>query len=424
MNHWLDISVAAFVIRAILFSLAGITLLVAFILVRRRLRRRYFDRLADADFYFRQNWEAVLSGNVSSDEWRGGRSDAEAVITIALDRMDVAEEAEQQRLLHFLRHTGLLDRVLGEARRRRGWRREAALVQLGRTRAPEAVSALRAALDDPNKAVQLAAVRGLSRTGLASAAEAMLEFVAAGRLTHAGTSLLNALISCTRGNPSMLLPYLRQANGPAREMLARVMSEVASMVLGDDLLLLAADPSPEVRASVARALTHAEFGFAFPALAQLVTDEEWFVRLRAVTGIGKFREARGLPLLLAGICDTNRHVRQRAAEALAQFPDPIGVLREVVGTGDSYALQALIGQMDRLGNFEAVLQSLRADASLEARGEASRLLRVVENGAEQLSAIFRIPEATLPDDAPRKDENDHSLGDPQETSIEAVKKGR
>src|SRR6185437_4507674 len=129
-----------------------------------------------------------------------------------------------------------------------------------RTRAPEAVASLVAALDDPSPETQLAAVRGLARTGLRSAGEAMLERVLAGSLALPGTSLMNALIACTRANPRVLLPYLHLAHGPVRELLARVMAEVASVSLGDDLLLLASDVLPEVRASAARALGHAEFG--------------------------------------------------------------------------------------------------------------------------------------------------------------------
>ncbi|MHB8484267.1 MAG: HEAT repeat domain-containing protein [Candidatus Acidiferrales bacterium] len=389
--HWINGVATSFVVRAIVFSLSGIVALIASILARRKIRRRYFDRLADAEFYVRQHWDEIVAGEIPRSEWREMRGDTEAIITQSLDRMESADAAEGEKLLDFLRVTGLLDRILVETRQARGWKREAALVQLGRTRAPEAVASLVAALDDPSPETRLAAVRGLARTGLRSAGEAMLDRVVAGDLALAGTSLMNALIACTRANPRVLLPYLHLARGPVRELLARVMAEVASVALGDELLLLASDALPEVRASVARALGHAEFGFAFPALAQLATDAEWYVRLRALTSLGQFGEARALPVLLRGVCDANRHVRQRAAEALAQAPDPIGVLNDVLKTADPYALQAMIAELDRTGDFDRVVEGLESGSGRIARDEGQELLRALEAGAEDLNTMMRLP---------------------------------
>ena len=393
LHHWINASAAAFVVRAIIFSLTGIALLVASILARRIIRRHHFDRLAEAGFYVRQHWDEIIGGEIPRNEWREVHADADAIITQALDRMETASEEKAARLLDFLRDAGLLDRMLAEAREARGWRRDAALVQLGRTRALEAVTSLVDALGDRNSETQLAAVRGLARTGLVQAGEAMLERVVAGDLALAGTSLQNSLIACTRVNPRILLPYLYLAQGPVRELLARVMAEVASVALGDDLLLLASDALPEVRASVARALAHAEFGFAFPALAQLATDEEWYVRLRALTSMGQFKQARALPVLLRGVCDENRHVRQRAAEALAHVPDPTSVLRDVLKMEDAYALQAMIAELDRTGDFERILKTLESTASLTGRAEAEQLLEALEAGAEGLNTMMRLPAA-------------------------------
>lgn len=388
---------AAFVLRAILFSAAGIVALIAFIVLRRAVRRRYFDRLAEGQFYVRQHWDAILSGEIPSEEWRAIRHQADAILALTLDRMDAATAAECQRLCSFLRRTGLMDRLMIEARRHNGWRREAALVQLGRTRAPEAVAVLAAALDDARVSVQLAAVRGLARTGLGSAAEAILERLLSAELKLKGTSLLNALIICTSSNPRIVFPYLFLARGEKRELLARVLAEVpaetAAVALGDEVLLLAADPLPEVRACAARALAHAEFGFAFPALATLARDEEWFVRLRAVASLGRFAEGRCVPVLLRGVCDRNRHVRQRAAQALTHTPDLTSTLRDVLQTGDAYALQAMIVELDRTGDFEKLSGMLESSASPLEPGESLRLLQALESGVEDLRSVMRLAEA-------------------------------
>lgn len=397
LTHSVNPESAAFALRAILFSLAGIAALIAFIVVRRSVRRRYFDRLADAEFYVRQHWNAILSGEIPRDEWRKIRVQANAIITLTLDQLDVAMPEESNKLQSFLRRTGLLDRIVIDARRLHKWRREAALVRLGRTRVPEAVPILAAALDDPHAHTQLAAVRGLARTGLTMAAEALLERLLSGDLKIKGTSLLNALMICTQANPRIVFPYLFLARGEKRELLARVLAEMppeqTAASFGDDVLLLATDALPEVRACAARALAHAEFSFAFPSLATLARDEEWFVRLRAVTSLGEFAETRSIPLLIRAVCDRNRHVRQRAAQGLTRIPDLLGILREVLQTGDSYAMQAMIAELDRTGNFEKLAELLESDASPLEETESLRLLRALDMGADGLDALLRLPNA-------------------------------
>ncbi|MGH9782021.1 MAG: hypothetical protein ACRD33_09400, partial [Candidatus Acidiferrales bacterium] len=101
--HWMNAAAASFVVRAIVFSLAGIVMLVASILARRKIRRRYFDRLADAEFYVRQHWDEIVAGEIPRDEWREVHRDTEAIITQSLDRMEAAKPTEAEKLLDFLR---------------------------------------------------------------------------------------------------------------------------------------------------------------------------------------------------------------------------------------------------------------------------------------------------------------------------------
>jgi HEAT repeat protein len=95
----------------------------------------------------------------------------------------------------------------------------------------------------------------------------------------------NALVTCCHDSPKELMHYLKQATGPARQLLARVLAELATADLGEDLILLATDADPEVRASAARALGNAQPSFALPVLSVMVQDKEWFVRLRVVVAL-------------------------------------------------------------------------------------------------------------------------------------------
>jgi len=139
-------------------------------------------------------------------------------------------------------------------------------------------------------------------------------------------------------------------------LLARVLGELASPELGEELLVLASDVLPEVRASAARALGNTNASYTLPALHSLAADPEWFVRLRAVVALGQIENTGKISILLRALCDANRHVRQRAAWALARMePQLHQILEDVVATKDDYALQAFVSELERSGAIEKIV---------------------------------------------------------------------
>jgi len=58
------------VTKAILAALVADGLLLAFILLRRAYRRRYFAKLDRRTFEFRQKWDEVVSGRIPYANWR------------------------------------------------------------------------------------------------------------------------------------------------------------------------------------------------------------------------------------------------------------------------------------------------------------------------------------------------------------------
>src|SRR5580704_14357901 len=245
---------AGLVVKAILGSLLGILLLIGFIILRRWYRARYFRRRSEHTVALRSQWDDIISGKVPPQKWRLDPLDCEIVESILLDGIDTATPDELPELLDCLRVSGLLDMRIYEARNSRGWKQRTALLALGRTRAVEAIPALAEGLDSRLSETRIAAVRGLGRTAIREAAIPILDRIVAGHLDAPERSLKNALVNCCRSHPEMLVNYVAQTEGPIRELLARVLGELASPELGEELLVLAADTLPEVRASAARAL--------------------------------------------------------------------------------------------------------------------------------------------------------------------------
>ena len=372
---------AAFVFKAIIAAIVADGLLLAFIFLRRTYRKRFFARRDARVFELRQQWDALISGKIAYERWRKKTFDRRIVETMALDAFEAAGPEESARLLKFMRTSGLIEKRIFEAQHLKGWRRMRALVALGRTRAPEGVPALAEALRDRNLEIRLAALRGLGRTACPQAAEEILSWVGEAGLPVPALPLQSALIQCCGERPQLLLPYAKQAEGPLREVLGRVLGEVATPALGLELLQFVGDDREELRAAAARAMSQAGAGLAFDALSELAQDTTWFVRLRAIIGMGQLADPRAIPTLLKGLTDANRLVRLRAAEALVQFRAVmVPIFQQVIQLRDRYGLHAFltaIENADLRGKLEAQIQNYAG----VAEEEKAVLQQVLQTGA-------------------------------------------
>ena len=376
---------AAFVFKAIIAAIVTDGLLLAFIFLRRSYRGRFFVRRDARVFQLRQQWDALISGKLPFERWRNKKFDLRIVEAMALDAFEAAGPEESARLLKFMRTSGLIEKRIFEAQHLKSWRRMRALVALGRTRAPEGVPALAEALRDRHLEIRLAALRGLGRTACPQAAEEILTWVGEWGLQVPALPLQSALIQCCGERPQLLLPFVKQAEGPLREILGRVLGEVATPALGLELLQFVGDEREELRAAAARAMSQIDAGLALDALTELAQDKTWFVRLRAIIGLGRLADPRATPTLLKGLTDSNRLVRLRAAEGLVQFRAVmVPVFEQVVQLRDRYGLHAFLTALenaDLRGKLETQLQS---STSMDDE-EKSNLQKVLQTGALPLN---------------------------------------
>jgi len=284
-----------------------------------------------------------------------------------------------------MRTSGLIEKRIFEAQHLKGWRRMRALVALGRTRAPEGVPALAEALRDRHLEIRLAALRGLGRTACPQAAEEILTWVGEWGLQVPALPLQSALIQCCGERPQLLLPFVKQAEGPLREILGRVLGEVATPALGLELLQFVGDEREELRAAAARAMSQTDPGLALDALTELAQDTTWFVRLRAIIGMGRLADPRAIPTLLKGLTDSNRLVRLRAAEGLVQFRAIlVPVFEQVVQLRDRYGLHAFLTALENADLREKLETQLQSSTRINDE-EKSILQKVLQTGALPLN---------------------------------------
>ncbi len=371
---------AAFVLKAIVAAIVADGLLLAFILLRRTYRKWYFAKRDAHVFEIRQKWDALISREIPYEVWRKKPFDRRIVETIALDALEAAGPEESARLLRFLRDSGLIEKRIFEARRLTGWRRMRALVALGRTRAPEGISALAEGLRDHDQETRLAALRGLGRMACPQAAEEILAWVGEEELSVPALPLQSALIQCCAERPHVLIPYVKNAEGPMREVLGRVLGEVATPSLGLDLLQFMGDEREELRAAAARAMSHAESGLAFDVLNELACDPVWFVRLRAIVGLGGLGDPRAIPALMRGLTDSNRLVRLRAAEALVKLKtEMVPIFQQVVSTQDRYGLHAYLTALENADLRGKLEKEFEANTQVSPE-EKKRLQKMLQLG--------------------------------------------
>jgi len=358
-------------------------MLVVYLAGRRALQQFRIRRYDELAFKLHNQWREIVRGSVPAETWRKDSMQCEIVQSIVVQEIGAATDKDRIGLQEFLRATGLIDLCIEKVKGGHGWARRRAMLALGAMRVPEAISPLSDALDDWQLDTRMAAVHGLGRTGLAEAAEPIIETFMVGGLKVPLDPITNALVRCYVDQPAAILPYLRRSQGESRELLARVASELATAEMADEMIVLAEDPRPEVRAAAAKALSVAPLPLAIPALGDLARDEVWFVRLRAAIALNEIRHPRTIPILLEAVRDPNRLVRMRAASTLARFEqDRVEILQSIVDSSDRYALHAMISALELGGGFEQTLKEL-SDPLLHDE-TAERLLTALREGAAGL----------------------------------------
>lgn len=378
---WRKFGAAALVLKAIVLAAVADILLLGYILIRRAVRKHYFVKHDARMIEIRRQWNALISGQTPYATWRSNSYDRRIVETLVLDDLEAAGPEEAARLLKFLRTSGLIEKRIFDARNHRGWRRHRALVALGRTRATEGIPALAEGLRDGELETRLAALRGLGRTASPAAAEEILKWISEVGLKVPTLPLQNALIQCCAERPRMLLPYLTHAEGPVREVLARVLGEVATPSLGKDLLQFVDDELNELRAAAARALSQSDPRFALDVLDELSRDKVWFVRLRAIVSLGKLRHFGAVPALLRGLTDANRLVRLRAGEGLVELKTQmVEIFDRVVATHDRYALYAYLTALENADLQHQLELELQAFVRLDSTHRQS-LIDILHAGS-------------------------------------------
>src|SRR5882762_10003547 len=252
LNLFANFNAAFFWTVAVLAVFGGITMLLVFLVARRALSEHRIHRYDELALKIHSQWRDIVKGGVPGETWRKDPMQCEIVQSIVIQEIGAATDKDRAGLQDFLRASGLIGLCIEKVKEGHGWSRRRAILALGAMRVPEAIAPLSEALADWQLETRMAAVQGLGRTGLAEAAEPIIETFMVGGLKVPLDAVNNALVRCYIDRPGVILPFLRRSQGELRELLARVASELATAEMADEMIVLAEDPRPEVRASAAK----------------------------------------------------------------------------------------------------------------------------------------------------------------------------
>jgi HEAT repeat protein len=214
-------------------------------------------------------------------------------------------------------------------------RRIAALARLAGARHPALRRLLRRAIADPDHVVAAAAVRLLGELGDEWAIDLLLDALRAGHVPRSRVAAQLERLAPVPG--AQLLPLLRDPEPQVRFWGATLLASYGQ--LGQDqLLALARDLDPNVRAAVVETLGERGGPGAADVALALLDDPAWFVRVHAARAAGHVAGERSARLVAHLLADDRWWVRTAAKDALRTIGAPaVEPLLPVLTSPDEFA---------------------------------------------------------------------------------------
>ena len=288
--------------------------------------------------------------------------------------MPRADEQTAMHLRALYRAWGLAGRRQRELSHKYGYRRGAAAIALARMGFREFSPKIARLLRSRNSGVHLAALRALERLGSPEATPWLIAFLPVMK-GYASLLATAALASSCRSRPQLLLSYVNHPDPQARYLVTCALAEIATPAIVLSLKQYAKDSNPKVRAKIAQGLGVAGDSRAVPVLREMARDATSLVRALAVEALGKLGDYGAREVLTAALKDPDWRVRRSAATAMYRlWPDPLWTLTTLRRTGDRYAMEAMVGELERQGVVWESILNLNASL-LEIRDRSRIFIR-------------------------------------------------
>lgn len=204
-------------------------------------------------------------------------------------------------------------------------------------------------LDDPKIEVRQAAARGLGNTQHSAALPYLMEALRDSfwwyEREYAVGDLLLAIEKMGYAAVDPLIEALQDKEGTVRKFAAILLGKIGDPRAIEHLGMSLYDVHHEVGKASAEAL--ARFGgTSFQVLAEALSHPEMWIRIHAILGLSRIKDARVTPILLQMLNDPEREVRKQVIQSLGELKDPraMAVLQQIMADRHDREFHALAKQ--------------------------------------------------------------------------------
>lgn len=201
-------------------------------------------------------------------------------------------------------------------------------------------------LDDPKIEVRQAAARALGSTQLPSALPYLMEALHDSfwwyEREYAVGDLLQAIEKMGYAAVDPLIESLQDREGTVRKFAAILLGKIGDPRAVEPLAMSLYDMHHEVGKASAESL--AAFGArSFEVLTEALSHPEMWIRIHAILGLSRIKDARVAPVLIEMLNDPERDVRKQALLSLGELKDPraTSVLQQIMSNRHDREFHAL-----------------------------------------------------------------------------------
>lgn len=218
-------------------------------------------------------------------------------------------------------------------------------------------------VDDRNPHVRVNAVRGLARIGATDAIPHILDIAKRVKPWEAARTA-DALVEMGSAAVRPVLDWIdRERTKPAPSvdvvaLASRLLGLIGDPAAEPTLISLLCSSVPDWRISAASALEHTGTDAATEPIRIALHDDDWRVRARAAIAAGAIADPVVVEEVAQLLTDEKWWVRQNAATALARMPGGGDRLLATLESPDHFAADAALNQLTASG---ALARSLTAD---------------------------------------------------------------
>jgi HEAT repeat protein len=276
--------------------------------------------------------------------------------------------------------------------------RLAAVKELAAIQSDRTFEALKRALEDPDRSVQVAAVDALGNTADEKAVEPLLNLIAHGdqELANQGAKSVQRF-----GNTitKQIIGLSLNFNPHARKLSAEVLGNIGDTAAITPLINLLKDEHPEVVGSAIEALGKLADPATLERILPFLQHGDVTIRETAATALGEIGESLAAEPLLGCLRDNHDSVRLAAVRALGKISDPVSVealinslndnsmrvreaAAEAIGNMGAYAVKPLIAI---LGDWDKDVQAIRKALTTIGTGAIRPLINALSSNDSKVS---------------------------------------